>query len=289
MRGLVSLRAKIARKMFLQFYVSVRRISTHIASFPQYGVKTYACGEKMKTMKTALLAVALLAGADAVSSANAADIYSRGSLKDAPVEYMPAITWTGFYVGGHAGAAFFDEQGKKNKCQSHPDQTPKAAEKSAPKYDGCREDEEKRASTNSSGNPDLDDTSWLAGIHLGYNWQRANGLVLGLEGDVSFADDIDYLASFRGRLGYAAGSTLFYATGGVAFIGLDDKFGDDSATGWVAGLGVEHKLRDNLSVGLEGLYYAFDDLNTFDDDVAFWTVRARLTYHFTDGNADPLK
>ena len=70
----------------------------------------------MKTMKRALLAIAMLAGADAVSSAHAADIYSRGSLKDAPVEYMPAITWTGFYVGGHVGAAFLDEKGKKNKC-----------------------------------------------------------------------------------------------------------------------------------------------------------------------------
>lgn len=63
---------------------------------------------KMRTIKKALLAIAMLAGAAALSSANAADIYSRGSLKDAPVEYMPAITWTGFYIG----AAFigFDDK-----------------------------------------------------------------------------------------------------------------------------------------------------------------------------------
>ena len=248
----------------------------------------------MKIMKKAMFSIAMLAGAGAVSSANAADIYSRGSLKDGPAEYMPAITWTGFYFGGHLGATFFDEKGKslKKECEQPP------AEVEAPSFARVQqeppcdygEDAKMVDYDRHDSSHDLDDTSWLGGVHVGYNWQRSNGLVFGIEGDVSFSDDIDYLASLRGRLGYAVDRTLFYATGGVAFIGLDDAFGDDdTATGWVAGLGVEHKLRDSWSVGLEGLYYSFDDLDSFDDDLEFWTVRARLTYHFTDSHSEPLK
>ena len=137
---------------------------------------------------------------------------------------------------------------------------------------------------------DDDETTWLAGLHVGYNWQKPSGFVWGLEGDVSFADDIDYLASIRGRLGYAAGATLFYATGGWAFLGVEDYFGDDETlNGWVAGLGIEHKLRQNVSLGLEGLYYNFDEENNYgysDDEADFWTVRARLTYHFGGGAYD---
>lgn len=250
----------------------------------------------MKSLKSAALGAVLLMGAGTVHSANAADIYGNGSLKDAPAAYMPSITWTGFYVGGHLGAAFFDEKGKSHKkeCQETPGDDDVQVE--ALVVDGnsdCYEDTPslaRRIGRDSDGD-DLDETSWLGGLHLGYNWQRASGVVLGLEGDVSFADDIDYLASFRGRLGYAVGNTLFYGTGGIAFIGLEDGFGDDdSSTGWVAGLGLEHKLRSNLSVGLEGLYYAFDDIDGFDDgELEFWTVRARLTYHVTDARDDPLK
>ncbi len=62
------------------------------------------------------------------------------------------------------------------------------------------------------------------GLHVGYNWQKPGGWVFGIEGDVSFADDIDYLATIRGRLGYAMDSTLIYATGGAAFIGCGRWF-----------------------------------------------------------------
>lgn len=195
------------------------------------------------TLKTILLGATLLAGASVVS-AQAADVYERGSIKDAgPVDYLPAITWSGFYLGANAGAAFNDD------------------------IDIVGDDE---------------DTAFIGGFHVGYNWQKASNLVLGVEADVNFADGLDYLATIRGRLGLAAGASLFYATGGVAFIGLEDAFDDDSETGWVAGLGMEHKLNSNLSLGLEGLYYDFDE-DSFGDDFNFWTVRARLTYHLGGG------
>jgi outer membrane immunogenic protein len=199
-------------------------------------------GYIVKSLKLALLGATFLAGAGLVSGANAADVYARGgSVKDGPVDYYPAITWSGFYAGINLGAAFNDED---------------------------------------NGGDDDDDTMFIGGFHIGYNWQKPSNVVIGLEGDVDFADDIDYLASIRGRLGYAMGPTLLYATGGVAFLGVDDDFEDDTLTGWTAGLGIEHKLRENVSLGLEGLYYDFDEDNF--DDADFWTVRARLTYHFGD-------
>ncbi|NJM35942.1 MAG: porin family protein [Rhodomicrobium sp.] len=124
----------------------------------------------------------------------------------------------------------------------------------------------------------------LGGGHIGYNWQGPSNIVLGIEGDVSFLDDVEYLATIRGRLGYAFGPTLVYATAGGAFIGFDDDdvFGDDSGSGWVAGGGIEYKFKDNWSVGAEGLYYGFEAEDGFgdDEDANFFTARARLTYHF---------
>jgi outer membrane immunogenic protein len=217
-------------------------------------------GNSVKTLKLALAGATFLVAASAV--ANAADVYSRGgSTKDAPVDYLPAITWTGFYVGGHAGAFF----------------------SGSTEIDGVEQDEE-------------DDSVGLAGVHVGYNWQRPDNIVLGIEGDISFPFDkddfgADYLATLRGRLGYAFGKSLVYATGGLAYISVDDEdLGDDSDTGFTVGAGFEHKLRDNLSFGVEGAYYAFEDDSAGEDvESDFWSVRARLTYHFGGHDVDPLK
>ena len=210
-----------------------------------------------------------LAGASMLSTANAADVYARGGgLKDAPVDYGPAIGWSGFYIGANAGAAF------NNNDNRH-----------------VFEDR----------NGDIfiidnsDDSVFVGGGHVGYNWQREGGWVFGIEGDIQGVDSdiVDYLATIRGRLGWAFGPSLLYATGGVAFAGLNnDVFDDDTATGYVVGAGLDYKLRENWSVGVEGLYYNFEDNRDvfgFDDSVDFWSVRARLTYHFADRYSEPLK
>lgn len=225
----------------------------------------------LNNLKSTLLGAVFLAGMSTLMTANAADVYSRGSIKDSgPVDYRPAISWTGFYIGAHAGSTFDDTL--------------------SPEDD--RED-------------DIElDSSFIAGLHVGYNWQTHSHLVLGVEADVSVGpfehdedgfefETTDYLASIRGRLGYSFGNTLLYGTGGVAFLQWSDDvvIEDDNTIGWVAGAGIEHKFRDNWSLGLEGLYYSFDDNEQ--DGIEFerdlWTVRARLTYHFGDRHADPLK
>jgi outer membrane immunogenic protein len=206
----------------------------------------------MKHLKhlTAGLISALALGT-AVPAANAADINrGGGSYKDTGPEYVPSITWTGFYIGAHAGASFEDNE----------------------EVDV------------------IDDAVFLAGGHLGFNWQSQRNFVFGIEGDVSYVDEIDYLASIRARLGYSFGKTMAYATGGAAFIGAveDDVTDDETQTGYVVGGGLEHKLRQNVSIGAETLYYSFEDENAGGEDLNFWVARARLTYHF-NGQRDALK
>jgi len=83
--------------------------------------------------------------------------------------------------------------------------------------------------------------------------------------------EIDYNASLRARLGYAANTTLFYATGGGGYAKIDSSFqtsnaansftgrGKDNAWGLVAGGGIEQKLGRNFSIGLEYLYNQYKD------------------------------
>jgi outer membrane immunogenic protein len=212
-------------------------------------------GDKsLKTLKLALLGATFLIGA--AGAASAADVYNKGGgYKDGPVpEYQQGISWTGFYFGANAGAEFIDIENEDGE----------------------------------------DDAVFIGGIHVGYNWQKHGPWVFGIEGDVNFVDDegTDYLASIRGRLGYAAGSTLLYATGGAAFLGLDSGDDDEDAiTGFVVGGGLEHKIRENVSIGVEGLYYSFDgeDFGLDNEDVDSFTIRARLTYHLGGGYSDALK
>lgn len=222
----------------------------------------------------------------ALSPAGAADlrddhVYS-GSLKDAPA---PRMSWTGFYIGGHLGAAWTD-----------------ASVNAWSKYSTYVKEFPQDVST--TAHQKESDTSLIGGAHAGYNWQRGS-LVVGVEGDIDFSDHIDYLASFRGRIGVAAGNWLFYGTGGVALVkgGYDGEIAigngslpydtTDSQFGFVAGGGVEVKLSQKWSAGVEGLHYFFDG-NTYAasgqnygvtaeslSDIT--VVRGRLSYHLDNG------
>jgi outer membrane immunogenic protein len=247
---------------------------------------------------TAIAAATALFGCANV--ANAADL----SFKDTP----PAPVWTGLYVGGHFGGLW---QGDREHD----------AEKKGCLLWWCTDWKD---AEHVKFDEEDDDATFVGGVHVGYNWQQ-DASVFGIEADVDFADEIDYLATLRARLGYAAGNLLIYATGGVAFAGFDDgafnfktshhsysfeSDDDDLRVGFVVGGGVEYKLRPNWSVGLEGLYYGFNDDKdeykvseygcwgfcskhykvTDEDDNDFWVVRARLSYHFqSEPEMEPLK
>lgn len=133
-------------------------------------------------------------------------------------------------------------------------------------------------------------TGLIGGYQAGYNRQLPNNLVVGAELDVSFGSPtdvprfvpasydttVDYIATARGRLGYAMGTWMPYVTGGFAWgrthVNLND-FGfvvpprrDITHLGWTAGLGVEAAVGGNWTVKAE---YNYVDL-------------ARRTYDLTD-------
>lgn len=133
-------------------------------------------------------------------------------------------------------------------------------------------------------------TGATGGVQAGYNWRLNSGLLLGVEGDISFPNYLpsnhvvssattapssaeerrDYVATLRARLGYSTGAWLFYATGGAAFAGerfLSTPTGGNedkvlnTRFGWVAGAGVEYAFAPHWSARLEYLYSKFENAN----------------------------
>jgi len=162
--------------------------------------------------------------------------------------------WTGFYIGAHAGFG----RGASSAVLSDPAIT---------------------ASSGSFGGV-------IGGVQAGYNVQLSSGIVLGAEADITFpnylasnsiaallatprsdvVEQIDYAGSLRGRIGYASGHWLAYATGGLAWAG--ERFVNTPAIGseekelnvrlgWAAGAGVEYAFAPHWSLRLEYLYSRF--------------------------------
>lgn len=211
-------------------------------------------------------ALALVAG---LASAQAADLPARAPVVKAPPIVAPVFTWTGPYVGINAGYGF----GESNRWGG-----------AAP------------------GGFDVDGA--LVGVTAGYNWQM-NQAVFGLEGDIAWSDirgsgvctgvgcsvRNDWLGTFRGRLGYAAGQFMPYVTGGLAVGNIKATaagFGTSDTTnaGWTVGAGVEAALWGPVSAKVEYLYV---DLGRGDNipgtagtkaDFTTNIVRAGLNYRF---------
>lgn len=123
----------------------------------------------------------------------------------------------------------------------------------------------------------LDAQGVFGGVQVGYNWQREH-VVFGIEADIQDSDindrvggfysnnpafagvanaDLDWFGTVRGRLGYATGRMLIYATGGLAYGDVDfNSFAVDGATGNSIGIG-----RDKTKIGYTvggGVEYALD-------------------------------
>jgi len=198
-------------------------------------------------MKRATILAALLAGVS-MSSATAADLGARPM---APAYAVPAWSWTGFYLGINGGYGWGT------------------------------------GSTSVGGLSDsFDINGGFVGGQLGYNWQTGN-VVFGVEVDSAWADfgrtdtiavpggtltgetNINYFGTARGRLGYAPGNTLFYATGGAAWANNDISFtavvppfalgisNSNTHVGWTVGAGIEWAFLPSWSAKVEYLYADF--------------------------------
>jgi outer membrane immunogenic protein len=217
------------------------------------------------TMRTGLFAAAIAAALTASSAAYAADMPAKTY---APVTPMPVMSWTGFYAGLNVGYGWADVgiSGSSNNL-----------------------------------------TGVLGGGQVGYNWQ-SGAIVFGLEADIQasgqkrsdtvgiFTIDqkLPWFATLRGRIGYAPGPWLFYATGGAAWVNyklsvsaLGTTISDDATkTAWTVGLGAEWMFMPRWSAKLEYLYMDTGDTSvtlfgtTFTGRAKDNLVRVGVNYHF---------
>jgi outer membrane immunogenic protein len=195
-------------------------------------------------MKKLLLASAGLLALGVVS-ASAADLPRQMPAKAPAYIPPPPYNWTGFYIGLNGGGGW-----------GHSDY-------SAPLTD----------SSSLSGG--------LVGGTVGYNYQMGQ-VVFGLEGDIDWADlrgsttcavatscetRNDWLATARGRLGYAFDRFLPYVTGGAAFGDIKTSvtgFPDTTATrtGWTLGGGIEYAISGPWTAKVEYLHVDLGNAGT---------------------------
>ncbi len=235
--------------------------------------------------------------------------------KAAPVQYTApaAFDWSGFYAGGHLGDAW----GSSNWTASTPGIPIPSLSGSFglfQPFDGFK-----------------DTGSYFEGLQAGYKYMLPNRLVIGGEADVSFpsfpnsagisvggtsmlslpsigaesySETVLSFGTVRGRLGYAPGNWLFYATGGFAWT-YDQLTLTQSATGangspflwrlgWAAGAGVEVPVAPHWTARLEYLFtdYGISSVTflggaqRIDSDFSLQELRAGLNYQF-GGDAPP--
>ena len=227
-----------------------------------------------------------------------------------PLKAPPAFQsydWSGLYVGGHIGYA---------GGRSHWTATPNQAGLSA-----------------SSGSLDLllppdsfsEAGSFFEGLQAGYNYTLANRFVVGVEADASFpawpnlakisiggisnfsspvfgpasySETVLSFGTLRGRVGYAAGNWLLYATGGLAWSynqqTLTSVGADTSEApfvwrlGWAAGGGIEIPFSKNWTAKAEYLWTGYPttivsfpfSAQRISSDFSLQQLRIGLNYHF---------
>jgi outer membrane immunogenic protein len=203
----------------------------------------------------------------------------------APEPEAAFYDWSGFYIGAHVGYGEADVNGVHDDAGAVPLEW------------------------------GLEPNGIIGGVDAGFNWQFSS-IVLGIEGDFSFADwdddvsniidesasaELDWLATVRARLGFALDNFLIYGTVGAAWtdaeITVSDAPGDSGSVDFddvalVAGGGLEWAWSERWSWKLEGLWFNFDDEEdtrdlTTDSDIGdfvelddAWVVWTGLRYHF---------
>lgn len=166
----------------------------------------------------------------------------------------------------------------------------------------------------------------IGGVQMGYRNFLPSRVMLGLEADVSFpetedlsqtlsyratgtgtaTENVEYLASLRGRLGYGFGGWTPFVTGGIAwastrFSRVDLTTGNEDANpsnirlGYVLGGGIDYQLTRSWSARAEYLYtklglgsFLFGSAPArYSSQYELNRFRVGLNYHF--GQADDAK
>jgi len=166
----------------------------------------------------------------------------------APVNIVPADTWSGIYVGAFGG------------------------------YDWANFD---------AGSVDVNDWdagafagyNWQSGSIV-YGAEADLGYSFGSETSGPNSIDRGMYGSLRGRLGYAFDPFMIYGTGGLAVANaeLSDGVGSDSNThiGWTVGAGAEALLTDKIFSRVE---YRYSDYGSKDYTLGGGTVSSGFSEH----------
>ena len=212
--------------------------------------------------------------------------------------------WTGFYAGFHLGYAWGNSnwRGPPNLSSS--------------------------LDLFQSFNAFKDVGSFFGGVQLGYDYMLANRFVIGIQADASFPSwpNLDGISiggtsillspmngletysetvldsgTLRGRIGYAPGSWLVYATGGFAWtynqLTLTQLASGTTDSpflwrlGWAAGVGIEFAVAPNWTASVEYLVTRYGDSTVmfpnageqFTSDFSQQQLRAGLNYRFGGG------
>lgn len=197
---------------------------------------------------------------------------------------VPGADWTGLYFGGHAGQGFASLNGVTTSA------------------DGTAN------SIAATESVDMNIKNFVLGAQVGFNYQFDNRLVVGVEVDYSkmrlggFQEalategifpaqrnlqakteyELSWMATIRGRLGYAFDRMLVYGTGGLALLNEKQwrdqyrsnsnagpsqattifsftEFAEKQRTGWTLGAGAEYAIDGNWSVKGEYAYAEFGE------------------------------
>lgn len=201
-------------------------------------------------MKFALVVSAAAVAAALFTPAMAADLIVEETVVSAGVVDVGG-NWDGFYLGGFVGYGVGDADhvnGDGGPCGA----------------DGC----------------DIDLSGWTLGVTAGANMDVGSGLILGVAGDLAWADiggsdtftfigdsenTINWSGALRGVVGFDAGSFMPYLTAGLAVANAShgsDVGGDpvDSThTGWTVGLGAQIAVTEDMAVDLRYLHSSYSE------------------------------
>jgi outer membrane immunogenic protein len=234
----------------------------------------------------AIAAVGVLVG----TSALAADL--GVATKAPPPVMMQSYDWSGFYIGVQGGYAW----GKSDAVFSLP-----SFFATSQKYDI----DGGMAGGLIGWNYQFAGTPWVIGLEADINWANIRGHSRDIfpSGVANFYETrIDWYGTVRGRLGYAWGPSLLYATGGLAYGEVKTGFTvpsdpsenfslTETRVGYTVGAGWEWMFASNWTLRAEYNYVNLGEqtllldgpfVNTrFDND--FHVVKGAITYKFGGG------
>mgnify|MGYP001428880138 CR=1 FL=1 len=202
---------------------------------------------------------ALIGAAAAAHAAAAADLTPRLGGVEAP----PAFSWSGFYLGVHGGYGWGSSDWTVINTLPPTGATSTANPRSAGLLGGIQ-----LGADHQFGN-------WVLGV--GADFSLIDGAASGASTLVSLGgtttvahSEIDWLATFTARFGYAFDRSLFYVKGGISGAEFKDDYllsgpvaAVDSGTlgnirvGWTIGAGYEYAIFDNWTARIEYDYLDF--------------------------------